>query len=82
MLRNNTPGQKNGQLAAWLDGRPVGRVDGLRFRHSDAVKIRRFAVIDYFGGDNVMDTSPQDQRIYIDNLVISRKPVGCSGLGS
>ena len=77
MLRNNTPGQKNGQLSAWLDGRLVGNVERLRFRDSDTVKIRRFAVVNYFGGDNVMDTSPQDQNIYIDNLVISRKPIGC-----
>jgi len=24
-----------------------------------------------------MDTSPKDQRIYIDNFVVSRKPIGC-----
>ena len=69
--------KKNGQLSAWLDGRLVGNVEGLRLRDSDAVRIRRFAVNNYFGGDNVMDTSPQDQRIYIDNLIISRKPIGC-----
>jgi hypothetical protein len=77
MLRNNTPGQKSGQLSAWLEGRLVGNVERLRFRDSDAVKIRRFAVNHYFGGGNVMDTSPQDQRIHIDNLVISRNPIGC-----
>jgi hypothetical protein len=77
MLRNNTPGQKNGQLSAWLDGRLVGNVERLRFRDSEAVKIRRFGVYNYFGGANVSDTSPQDQRIFIDNLVISRKLIGC-----
>jgi len=77
MLRNNTPRQKNGQLSAWLDGRLVGNVERLRFRDSEAVKIRRFGVYNYFGGANVSDTSPQDQRIFIDNLVISRKLIGC-----
>ncbi len=77
MLKNNIPGQKNGQLSAWLDGKLVGNVAKLRFRDIEAVKIRRFAVYNYFGGNSAMQTSPKDQRIYIDNLVISRKPIGC-----
>jgi len=79
MLKNNTPGQKNGQLSAWLDGKLVGNVERLRFRNTEKVKIRRFAVYSYFGGDNAWQTSPKDQRIYVDNLVISRKPIGCWG---
>ena len=77
MLRNNVPGQKNGQLSAWLDGKLVGNVERLRFRGTEEAKIRRFAVYNYFGGDNASQTSPKDQRIYVDNLVISRKPIGC-----
>jgi ankyrin repeat protein len=77
MLRNSVPGRRNGQLSAWLDGKLVGNVEKLRFRYTEESKIRRFGVINYFGGENVMDTSPQDQRIYIDNVVISRQPIGC-----
>jgi len=77
MLRNNIPGQKNGQLSAWLDGKLVGNATKVRFRDTKKVKIRRFAVYSYFGGDNSWQTAPQDQRIFIDNLVISRQPVGC-----
>ena len=77
MLRNNTPGQKNGQLSAWLDGRLVGNVEKIRFRDTEEAKIRRFAVFNYFGGDNTWQTSPKDQRIYVDNLVISHRPIGC-----
>ena len=79
MLKNNIPRQKNGQLSAWLDGKLVGNVERVRFRDIEACKIRRFAVYNYFGGAEYMDTSPKDQRIYIDNLVISRKPIGCLG---
>jgi len=79
MLRNSTPRQKNGQLSAWLDGKLVGNVEKLRFRDTEEAKIRRFAVYNYFGGDNAWQTSPKDQRIYVDNLVISRKPIGCLG---
>jgi hypothetical protein len=77
MLRNSTPRKKNGQLSAWLDGKWVGNVEKLRFRDTEEAKIRRFAVYNYFGGDNAWQTSPKDQRIYVDNLVISRKPIGC-----
>ena len=79
MLRNNTPGQKNGRLSAWLDGQSVGNVEKLRFRDIEELKIRRFAVYNYFGGGEYIHTSPKDQRIYVDNLVISRKPIGCLG---
>jgi ankyrin repeat protein len=77
MLRNSLPGKKNGQLSAWLDGTLVGNVEKLRFRHTEESKIRRFAVNNYFGGENSWQTSPQDQRIYVDNLVVSRQPIGC-----
>jgi ankyrin repeat protein len=77
MLRNSVPGKKNGQLSAWLDGKLVGNVEKLRFRYTEESKIRRFAVLNYFGGDSSWQTSPKDQRIYVDNLVISRQPIGC-----
>jgi hypothetical protein len=79
MLRNNTPRQKNGQLLAWLDGKLIGHVEKIRFRDTEKVKIQRFNVQNYFGGGEYIHTSPKDQRIYIDNLVISRKPIGCLG---
>jgi ankyrin repeat protein len=77
MLRNSLPGKKNGQLSAWLDDKLVGNVEKLRFRYTEESKIRRFAVVSYFGGENSWQTSPKDQRIYVDNLVVSRQPIGC-----
>jgi hypothetical protein len=79
MLKNNTSGKKDGQIKAWLDGSQIGKIEKLRFRDVSAVKIRRFTVENYFGGDNISDTSPKDQRIYIDNYVVSTKPIGCLG---
>lgn len=79
MLKNNTPGKKDGQIKAWLNGTQIGNIERLRFRDVSAVKIQRFTVENYFGGNNVSDTSPKDQRIYIDNYVVSTKPIGCLG---
>jgi hypothetical protein len=77
MLRTNVPRQKNGQLSAWLDGKSIGHVKKIRFRNSEKVKIQRLAVYSYFGGSDYEDASPKDQRIYVDNIVISRSPIGC-----
>ena len=81
MVKANTPGHKDGQIRAWMDGRLIGDVDRLRFRDTDALKIRRFGVSAYFGGALASDTSSKDQRVYIDNLVVSRKPIACLGVG-
>ncbi|MGH8581856.1 MAG: polysaccharide lyase [Gammaproteobacteria bacterium] len=79
MLKPNTPGRRDGAIKAWLDTEPVIDLDGLRLRDADTVKIRRFPVMNYFGGSGGWNTSPQDQRTYVDNLVISRKRIGCLG---
>jgi hypothetical protein len=57
--------------------RLVGNVDHLRFRDVSEVKIRRITMESYCGGGNVRDTSPKNQRLYIDNYVVSTKPIGC-----
>lgn len=77
MLKLNTVGKKDGQLRAWLDDTLVGKVDNLRFRDDGALKIRRFTVLSYFGGSGQTNTSPKDQRTFVDNLVISKTRVGC-----
>lgn len=78
MLKTNKPGHDDGEIKAWVDGQPVIKVDKLRFREVEKVKIRRFGIVNYFGGGGRWNTSPQDQRTYIDNFVISRRgPIGC-----
>jgi len=77
MLKNNTPGRDDGELILWQNDKLVIHVDKLRFRDNDTVKIRRFSIINYFGGGGKRNTSPKDQRLYIDNYVISRTRVGC-----
>jgi hypothetical protein len=77
MLKANTPGIQDGEVKAWLDGALVISEDGLHFRDDQNVKIRRFPVTAYFGGAGIRNTSPRNQRIYIDNYIISKKPIGC-----
>lgn len=79
MLKPNTPRQHDGEIAVWIDNERVIRVDKLRFRDTEAVKVRRFVIENYFGGGGRRNTSPQDQNTYIDNLVVSRARIGCLG---
>lgn len=77
MVKANTPGSKDGQIRVWQDDHQIIGVTKIRFRDDSAVKIRRFAVVNYWGGSLRSDTSPEDQRIYIDNYVVSGEPIGC-----
>lgn len=78
MVKLNTPGKRDGAILVWVDGRPAIRVDHIRFRDVDALKIRRFTIETYFGGALASDTSPQDQRIYIDDFAVGSCPIGCN----
>lgn len=78
MLRNNTPGENDGELRAWLDEKLVIKVGNLRFRDIPEMQIRRFSIISYFGGGGPENTSPKDQKVFIDNYVVSRSRVGCA----
>jgi hypothetical protein len=77
MLKANTPTKRDGQLRVWKDNRLIIKVNNMRFRDIYSVKIRRFWGGIYFGGAEKSDTSPKDQRIFIDNLVVSKERIGC-----
>jgi len=77
MMKANVPGQRDGQLKAWVNDELVIQADNIRFRDTDQVKMWRFYTPGYFGGGGIRNTSPKEQQIYIDNYVISRARVGC-----
>jgi hypothetical protein len=72
-IKLNTPGEKDGILRAWVDGRPAFEKTDIRFRHADALKIEQVWMNVYHGGTR---PSPYDQHLYIDNVVIARKYIG------
>ena len=72
-LKMNTPGQKNGILRAWVDGRLAFEKTGIRFRHLDKLKIEQIWMNVYHGGKK---PSPRDQHMFIDNVVIARRYIG------
>ena len=72
-VKLNTPGEKDGVLRAWVDGRPAFEKTDIRFRHVDRLKIEQIWMNVYHGGTAV---SPYDQHLFIDNVVIAKKYIG------
>jgi hypothetical protein len=82
----NTPGQpgelgkNDGILEGWIDGRLALRRTDIRFRDVDALKIEEIWVNVYHGGETPVPR--EDIHLYLDNMVIARKPIGPVGEGT
>jgi hypothetical protein len=72
-MRLNDPGQANGVLELWIDGRLDARRSGLNWVGSySAYGINAIMLENYWN-----DGSPVDQERYFDNLVVSTRRIGC-----
>ena len=71
MVRCNTPGQYNGRIAMWLDGKLIGDFPNLRLRDTTALKIDRFT-IDLHIRNNTLSIA----RKWIDNVVAATSYIG------
>jgi hypothetical protein len=58
MVKANTPGQRDGRIAMWLDGRLIADFPNLRLRETDALKIDQFTL---------------DLHVYSNTLAVARK---------
>lgn len=72
-LKLNKPGQKNGVLRAWVDGRLAYERTNLRLRNVPELKIETIWFNLYHGGTA---PPPRDMDVYIDNVVIAKSYIG------
>jgi hypothetical protein len=72
-VRLNTPGERDGVVRAWIDGRLAFERTDVRFRNVPTLAIETVWMDVYHGGT---ERSPADQHLYIDNVVIAREYVG------
>jgi hypothetical protein len=72
-VKLNTPGKADGVMRGWVDGNLAFEKTDVRMRSVDALKIEMVWLNIYYGGTW---TSPADAHVYIDELVISREPIG------
>lgn len=70
----NTPGERDGVLRAWIDGAPAFEKTDIRVRDVNTLKIQRVWMDVFYGGT---DPAPRDMHLYIDAVVVARKPIGC-----
>ena len=72
-VRLNTPGQRDGILRGWVDGKPAFEKTDVRLRDVPTLKIETVWINLYHGGAWTAET---EDHLYIDNVVISREYVG------
>lgn len=70
----NTLGSRNGVLRAWIDGSLAFEKTDVYVRDVDSLKIERVWMDVYHGGTA---KAAHDMHLYIDNVVVARRPIGC-----
>ena len=71
MIQANTPGETDGELAAWIDGKLYIHYTGFRWRTSDEVKLKRFDIGVY------VHQATRDNTVWYDDVVLSTGYIGC-----
>jgi hypothetical protein len=70
MVQANTPGERDGRVAFWVDGRLMGDFPNLRFRTVETLKINRVDL-------GLYESRPMPvQRVWIDDVVVATSYVG------
>ena len=72
-VRNNTPGDNDGILRAWVDGEQVFERTDVRFRDVERLHLERVWMDVYYGGSW---SAPRDMYLEIDNVVIAWSYIG------
>lgn len=71
MLKANTPGQNDGRIAFWLDGKLAGDFPNLYLRDIASLKINRFGLSFHING-----TTDAQNRKWYDNVVAAKSYIG------
>ena len=67
----NTPGERNGIIQGWFDGRLVLDLKTLRFRDQSNFSIDALYISTFFGGDNNTWAPVRDNYVYFDDFYIA-----------
>ena len=71
MVKANTPGQRDGRIAFWLDGQLIADFPNLRLRETTALKIDRFTLDLHVRNNNLAVA-----RKWYDNVVAATSYIG------
>ena len=71
MVKANTPGQRDGRIATWLDGNRIADFPNLRLRDIEDLKIDRFGL-----GSFIANNTERTNRKWHDNVVAATSYIG------
>ena len=71
MLKANTPGQRDGRVACWVDGKVIADFPNLRLRDVESLKIDRFSIGLYIG-----DNRLRENKKWYDDVVVATSYIG------
>lgn len=72
-LMLNTPGERDGVIRAWVDGRPAFEKTGIKFRNTPDLRIEKIWFNVYHGGKT---PARSEDHVFFDNIVIAKKYIG------
>jgi hypothetical protein len=70
MVKLNDPDKSNGELAAWVDGKEIGRWPDMLLRKSDILKVNCFWLLLY------VHDSQRVNRVWFDDVAVSHTYIG------
>ncbi len=70
MIRANTPGEADGEMAAWIDGKLYIHLKGFRWRSSPELRLKRISLILY------VHQSDRANTVWYDDVALSTGYVG------
>lgn len=73
MMKLNTPGQADGEMAFWVDGELGHREQGMQWRDVPELQLNKVWVQHYIDSGD----ADQPNRIWWDDIVVSTEPIGC-----
>jgi hypothetical protein len=71
MVKTNTPGQRDGRVACWVDGKLIADFPNLRLRDIDTLKIDRVGV-----GLFIAKNSLRENKKWYDDVVVATSYIG------
>jgi hypothetical protein len=77
MVKANTPGQRDGRIAFWLDGQLIADFLNLRLRETTSLKIDRFTI-----DLHVLNNNLGVARKWYDNVVAATSYIGPMALNA
>ena len=70
MIKSNTPGQADGEMAAWIDGKLYIHLKGFRWRNSSEVRLKRVSLGLY------VHSSRRENMVWYDDVTLSTGYIG------